>query len=182
MTGSDWRGCAGATAFAICAAATSFSGCTQTIEPPPPFPAFTQADLDRNNAVTRQEWVTAGVAKFDALDSDHDGTLSGAEIEAARQTLDQNHDGTLATDEVKAGVAALDTDGDGVIGKDEFQSGLIGNLGGDEGATSVQRDQVIRQLDRQFDAADTQAPAQVIDYGDHVQNASMLHFLLYQFD
>jgi hypothetical protein len=79
MTGSDWRGCAGATAFAICAAATSFSGCTQTIEPPP-FPAFTQADLD------------------------------------------------------------------------------------------------------QFDAADTQAPAQAIDDGDRVQNASMLHFLLYQFD
>jgi hypothetical protein len=80
MTGLDWRGCTGATAFSICAAATGVSGCAQTIEQPPPFPEFTQADLD------------------------------------------------------------------------------------------------------QFDAADTQAPAQAIDDGDRVQNASMLHFLLYQFD
>jgi hypothetical protein len=181
MTGLDWRGCAGATAVAICAAATGVSGCAQTIEPPPPFPEFTQAGLDHDNTVTRQEWMTAGVAKFDALDSDHDGTLSG-EIEATARTLDQDHDGTLATDEVRPGVAALDTDGDGVIGKDEFQNGLIKNLGGDEGATGIQRDQVIRQLDRQFDAADAQAPAQVIDDGDRVQDASMLHFLLYQFD
>jgi Ca2+-binding EF-hand superfamily protein len=181
MTGFDRRAHAGATAAVTSAALIFLSGCAQSPEQPPPFPEFIQADLDHDNSVTREEWVSAGIAKFDALDADHDGTLSGGEIEAARQTLDRNHDGVLAANEVKPGVAALDADNDGIVDKNEFQSGLIENLGGDEGVTSVQRNQVIQQLNRQFDAG-AQSPAQAIDYGARAQNASMLHFMLYQFD
>ena len=171
----------GAAALIGCAVILSFSGCGPSLKEPPPYPSLTQADLDHDKKVTKSEWTTAGLTKFDALDTDHDGALTGAEIETTRQTLDKDQDGTVSTGEVSPVVAALDADKDGTISQGEFQTGVIKNLGGDDGATSVQRDQVVQQLDRQFSTG-TQGIEEPVDYGDPVQHATVLHFLLFEFE
>jgi len=40
--------------------------------------------IDRNQPVTRTQFVDAGLAMFDRVDTDHDGAISSAEREAAR--------------------------------------------------------------------------------------------------
>jgi Ca2+-binding EF-hand superfamily protein len=70
---------------------------------------------------------------FEAIDSDHDGTLDLAEVQHAASTsfdeLDIDHDGTLSRRELGLGrrrrlsaaeFAAADTDKDGTLTKDEY--------------------------------------------------------------
>jgi Ca2+-binding EF-hand superfamily protein len=65
---------------------------------------------------------------FQALDANHDGIISGAEIDnapAALATLDQNHDGVLAIEELMGPpgepiVLALDLNKDGVLEANEI--------------------------------------------------------------
>jgi hypothetical protein len=149
------RGGVSATAFMSVMALLLLSGCgTPQIAQPPSYPDFTQADLDHDHVVIQEEWQQAGLKQFDALDTNHDGQLDAAEIEAARQTLDRNHDGIVSSGEVIPPFAAYDTDKDGTVSPAEFNKGLVQDLGGTPGATSVQRDQLIQQINRQFKKAD----------------------------
>jgi Ca2+-binding EF-hand superfamily protein len=175
MTRFDRCRAAGTTVLAGGSALLLLSACTMMGEgPPPSSPEFTQADLDHDNVVTQEEWLKAGLAQFDALDTDHDGTLSSAEIEAERQTLDRNHDGTVSSTEVSQAVSAYDTNQDGNISEEEFRDGLVRDLGGTPGATSVQRDQVVQEINRRFSQADPNGTGQVTD-------GNLLHFVLYRF-
>jgi Ca2+-binding EF-hand superfamily protein len=80
---------------------------------------------------------------FEALDTNHDGTLSSNEIQAAPQAilkLDLNHDGQLTTDEIiprleTAGakpdelvkqLMLFDKNGDGVLTQDELPARMAG--------------------------------------------------------
>lgn len=173
MASSNHRSFPAAACLMGAAALSLLAACSVT-QGPPASPEFTQADLDHNGVVTQEEWMKAGLAAFDALDTDHDGTLTSAEIEAERQTLDRNHDGTLASSEVSQEVSAYDTDQDGSISEAEFRDGLIHDLGGPRGATSVERDQVVQELNRRFQQADPQGSGQVTDKG-------LLHFVLFRF-
>ena len=106
MTRQDRRGGRGATALMGSMALLLLSGCgTPSIAPPPSYPNFTQADLDHNNVVTQEEWLQAGLHQFDALDT--------------------NHDGTVSADEIIPPFAAYDTDKDGTISPAEFNKGLV---------------------------------------------------------
>lgn len=155
MTRQDRRGGRGAAALMGCMALLLLSGCnTPSLAPPPSYPNFTQADLDHDHVVTQEEYLQAGLKQFDGLDTNHDGKLDAAEIEAARQSLDRNHDGTVTTDEVIPPFAAYDTDKDGTISPAEFDKGFVQALGGTQGATEVARDQVIKQINSQFKATD----------------------------
>jgi Ca2+-binding EF-hand superfamily protein len=175
MTRLDRCHAAGAALLAGCGTLLLISACTMVGEgPPPSSPEFTQADLDHDNVVTQDEWLKAGLAQFDTLDTNHDGTLDRAEIEAERQTLDRNHDGTVSDTEVSQPVSAYDTDQDGSISEEEFRDGLVKDLGGTPGATSVQRDQVVQEINRRFSQADPNGTGQVTD-------SSLLHFVLYRF-
>ncbi|HWA44227.1 MAG TPA: EF-hand domain-containing protein [Hypericibacter adhaerens] len=173
MASSKHRGFQAAAFLLGGALLSALAACTAT-PGPPSSPEFTQADLDHNGVVTQEEWMKAGLDAFDALDTDHNGTLTSAEIEAERQTLDRNHDGTVASSEVSQAVSAYDTNQDGSISQDEFRDGLIHDLGGPRGATSVERDQVVEELNRRFKQADTQGSGQVSD-------GTLLHFVLFQF-
>ena len=148
------------------------------------YPNFTQADLDHNNVVTQEEWIKAGLAQYDALDTNHDGKLEAAEIEAVRQTIDRTHDEPLATGEATPPIAAYDTDKDGRISADEFDKGLVRDLGGGVGATDVQRDQVVQQLNRQFKKADKDGDgtASYDDLYQNVPNATILYLPPVTFD
>ncbi|WP_151176784.1 EF-hand domain-containing protein [Hypericibacter terrae] len=154
MTRQDRRGGRGAAAF-MGFMVLLLSGCgTPQLAQPPSYPNFTQADLDHDHVVTQEEWLQAGLHQFDTLDTNHDGKIDAAEIEAARQTLDRNHDGTVTTDEVIPPFAAYDTDKDGTVSPAEFNKGLVQDLGGTPGATEVYRDQLVKQINSQFKKAD----------------------------
>jgi hypothetical protein len=45
------------------------------------------ADADRNGAISRAEYETAALKRFDRLDANHDGTVTRDEAKAARDNM-----------------------------------------------------------------------------------------------
>ncbi|WP_445192521.1 hypothetical protein ACT009_00850 [Sphingomonas sp. Tas61C01] len=59
----------------------------QTVAPPPPAAApapSANADPAGNGVVTKAEWQARSAARFDRLDTNHDGTLDATERAAMR--------------------------------------------------------------------------------------------------
>ena len=83
-----------------------------------------RADTNGDGVITREEFLAEATARFDRMDANHDGTLSGdelrgrmaeraqggaitkaaflAEADARFQRLDTNHDGKITKDEMAA--------------------------------------------------------------------------------
>lgn len=101
-------------------------------------PLFTRADANKDGKVTPEE-LRALAAKqtlptgsmkqgaprdplFMALDTDHDGTISAAEIAASSTsllTLDKNHDGEIADNEMRPPQASPAEQADHIIGEND---------------------------------------------------------------
>jgi hypothetical protein len=66
-------------------AAVPTIGSAQTVAPPPPAPAPAPAAYaDPAGVVTKAEWQARSAARFDRLDTNHDGTLDATERAAMR--------------------------------------------------------------------------------------------------
>ena len=90
---------------------------------PPPSAAFNSIDTDADGVVEVEEWNEAGSEVFAALDTDHGGSVSPAELEAGFDSLDLDRDGVIGKGE--ADIPSLDTDGDGVISRPEWRGDII---------------------------------------------------------
>jgi Ca2+-binding EF-hand superfamily protein len=105
----------------LAACATADSGTNAGL--PPPSAAFDWVDTDTDGAVEVEEWNEAGSKVFTALDADHGGSISPAELEAGFDSFDLNRDGVI--DKGEADIASLDTDGDDVISRAEWRDDII---------------------------------------------------------
>ncbi len=94
---------------------------------------FKRLDQNGNAKIEQAEWQTLQQGRFDRLDANHNGTLTGAEMEqpggkggdAGRLArLDSNGDGALSKQEFVSGqlqaMSRLDKNKDGVLSKEEF--------------------------------------------------------------
>ena len=75
---------------------------------------FKRLDQNGNARIEQAEWQTFQQSRFDRLDANHNGTLTGAEME--QQGGASGGGGRLAR---------LDSNGDGAISKQEFVSGQL---------------------------------------------------------
>lgn len=92
---------------------------------------FGHVDDNADGKLTMPEIETRAIRRFDRYDTDHDGAVTSAEIDATLQKalekrrerllakLDANHDGTIRKTEIDAYVQELlteaDSDGDGGV-------------------------------------------------------------------
>ncbi len=89
--------------------------------PPPPIRPgmmFETLDMNKDGFVTRAEAKAAAEQRFDAADTDRNGTISDAEREAARAAMHRKM--------ASAMFDRLDTDRNGQISRDEFIAGRPG--------------------------------------------------------
>lgn len=104
-------------------------------------PDFDTMDRDGNGEISQSELTEMGQERFRANDTNGDGQLDRAEMEAAaaKRTeariervlarLDANKDGTLSLEEMSARhdtgrmFKRLDSDGNGTVSKAEFEAG-----------------------------------------------------------
>lgn len=101
---------------------------------------FARMDADADGRVTLDEYRDAAKAAFDALDADHNYSVSAAELEAAQPQrdgelsaaqrialIDDNDDGTLTADENRLAVEAdferIDVNDDDALELSEVKSG-----------------------------------------------------------
>ena len=89
----------------------------------PPSTAFDVVDANADGAVGVDEWNEAGSKVFESLDTDRDGSISPAELEAGFDSIDLNRDGVI--DQGEADIPSLDADGDGVISRAEWHGDII---------------------------------------------------------
>jgi Ca2+-binding EF-hand superfamily protein len=104
--------------------------------PPDPTPSdkslvLTKIDTDHDGTISLDEAKAAAAAKFDALDTDKEGTLDASELTgivstANVKTIDRDKDGTLDKAEYLALVAKLfaaaDKDHDGTLDAKELST------------------------------------------------------------
>lgn len=91
------------------------------------------ADTNGDGQISRDEW-TRNPRRFDRLDRNHDGSISGDEAKAAKRErierrkktldrIDKNNDGQITSDEWSGSPEAFDRrdrNNDGVISRDEM--------------------------------------------------------------
>jgi Ca2+-binding EF-hand superfamily protein len=105
--------------------------------------------------VARADFVKKVDSQFDALDTNHDGSLSKAEVEAAEQRILQQLN-AVRQQRVQAQFKQLDTNHDGQLSLQEFAAGF--------GTPKVNEtpDQLLQKLDTNHDgkvsAAEFRAP------------------------
>ena len=100
-----------------------------------------QLDLDRDGRVSREEHANVSLQMFHAMDADHNGEVTAAEMDIIRRDLygadrtaaareiaqvDINHDGMLSQEEHAASTAVIfdqiDRDHDGFLTLDELKA------------------------------------------------------------
>jgi Ca2+-binding EF-hand superfamily protein len=92
-----------------------------------------EMDTNKDKQVSRDEFLTGTMKRFDAVDANHDGFVTKEEIQAAVKDLggqvfgkvDKNGDGKIGKDEFPGKperFAALDKNGDGFLTKEELQA------------------------------------------------------------
>jgi hypothetical protein len=94
---------------------------------------FKHLDQNGNARIEQAEWQTLQQSRFDRLDANHNGTLTGAEMEqqggasgggGRLARLDSNSDGAISKQEFVSGqlqmMQRLDKNQDGVLSKEEF--------------------------------------------------------------
>jgi Ca2+-binding EF-hand superfamily protein len=130
-------------------------------------------DRDGNGVVTRSEMRTTESERFDKIDTNHDGQLSGDEIQAAHREAAAKHfaakdtdkDGKLSRAEVAkmpdAMFARIDANKDGFLTPDELAQahqghGQKGFLRADtNGDGTISRDEALAHSDKRFARLDT---------------------------
>lgn len=100
-----------------------------------------QLDLNRDGRVAREEHADVSLQMFHAMDADHNGEVTAAEMDTIRRDLygadrtaaaqeiapvDSNHDGMLSQEEHEASTAVIfdqiDRDHDGFLTLDELKA------------------------------------------------------------
>jgi Ca2+-binding EF-hand superfamily protein len=100
-----------------------------------------QLDLNRDGRVSREEHANVSLQMFHAMDADHNGEVTAAEMDTIRRDLygadrtaaareiaqvDSNHDGMLSQEEHAASTAVIfdqiDRDHDGFVTLDELKA------------------------------------------------------------
>jgi Ca2+-binding EF-hand superfamily protein len=137
---------------------------------------FARFDRDGNGVVSRDEMRTTALEHFTKLDTNKDGKLTLAEIEAGAQNRaaerlardDKNHDGKLSRAEVPnmpdQVFARLDKNSDGVLSAEELQGNperaekhaqkWLERADTDHDG-AISRDEAIAAMDRKFGRLDT---------------------------
>lgn len=94
---------------------------------------FSGMDQNKDNRISRQEYQSYMSKKFDRLDANHDGVLTGDELRLGDQRFvkdflaicDQNQDGKILRKEYDEAVSkqfsTLDKNNDGYIDKNEWK-------------------------------------------------------------
>jgi len=80
-------------------------------------------DTNGDSKIDTGEWQTGVAASFDELDTDHDGKITGAEIDALGVGLEQELGqvvGTLVLKLIKPLIMSMDADKDGAVSREEF--------------------------------------------------------------
>ena len=87
---------------------------------------LSEFDTNADGIIDGGEWQTGIEKSFDDIDEDHDGKITGEEIDALAGPISETT-GTvgakIVTVMVKKLLMLLDKNGDGVITKDEFKDG-----------------------------------------------------------
>ena len=105
---------------------------------------FERVDTNQDGAITRAEIEAAGAARFATADTDGDGFLTVEEMTAAAES----HDSERRAKRVEARLDRLDANDDGKLSLEEMQAG------------SKRLDRMFDRLDADSDGAITKAEAE----------------------